>query len=323
MGVVFHADAEPRASRRDYWQHVLDGTFGPAVLRMHGDLGAGDRLRLADAGAVRVAELSISGRNVAERAWTHIRGLDRELYKVAVHARGRAVVEQEDRRSAPSPGDLTFVDLSRPCRWDYASAEFVSVAFPRALLPLPPDRLAPLTGLRIPGDRGLGALVVSVARQLPDRLDECSPADRARLGATVVDLVTAILASRIEGGRGVPPSSRPRALLMRVLAFIEERLGDPELSPAHIAAAHHISVSYLYRLFGAEERPVAEWIRLRRIDRARHDLLDPALRHTPVSAIATRWGFTSAAQFSRAFRTAHGLPPGEYRAALGGGARRD
>jgi AraC-like DNA-binding protein len=313
MSVVFRADAEPLTSRADYWQHVLEDTFGPAELRVYGELGSGDRLRVGDAGVVRVFELSISGRNEAERARSHIRRLDRELYKIHVQARGRSVVEQDGRQAVLAPGDLTFADLSRPCRWDYSSAQFVSVAFPRAVLPLPEDQLTRLTGVRIPGDRGLGALVSSLARQLPERLDDCGAADQARLGTAVFDLVTAALAARLDRAQDVPPASCQRTLLLRIHAFIEERLGDPGLSPTMIAARHYISMRYLYKLFETEQKTVAGWIRRRRLERCRRDLLDPALQAQPVHAIGARWGFTSAAHFGRVFRAAYGLPPGEFR----------
>ena len=58
---------------------------------------------------------------------------------------------------------------------------------------------------------------------------------------------------------------------------------------------------------------VARWIRQRRLERCRHDLADPELASQPVAAIAARWGYSSASDFSRAFRAAHGLPPAEYR----------
>jgi AraC-like DNA-binding protein len=109
--------------------------------------------------------------------------------------------------------------------------------------------------------------------------------------------------------------------LRRVHGFIEARLGDPGLSPGTIAAAHSISPRYLYKLFETQGTGVAAWIRRRRLERCRRDLLDPALADRPVSAIAARWGLTNAAHFSRAFRAAYGAAPSEYR--LTGGGRWD
>ena len=109
------------------------------------------------------------------------------------------------------------------------------------------------------------------------------------------------------------PESRRHALLTTVQAFIQEHLGDPGLSPAVIAAAHHISLRSLHQLFHDEGLTVAGWIRRRRLESCRRDLSDPALATRPVAAIAARWGFSSAGDFSRVFRAVHGLPPAEYR----------
>ncbi|KAB1973040.1 helix-turn-helix domain-containing protein, partial [Streptomyces triticiradicis] len=46
---------------------------------------------------------------------------------------------------------------------------------------------------------------------------------------------------------------------------------------------------------------------------ARRDLADPALRGLPVHVLAARWGYRRASDFTRAFRSAYGLPPTEYR----------
>jgi AraC-like DNA-binding protein len=102
--------------------------------------------------------------------------------------------------------------------------------------------------------------------------------------------------------------------MLRVHAFIEARLGDPELTPGAIAAAHHISFRYPHRLFEPQETTVAGWIRRRRLERCRRDLLDPALRWQPVAPIGARWGLANPAHFGRAFRAAYGVPPAEYRA---------
>ena len=110
------------------------------------------------------------------------------------------------------------------------------------------------------------------------------------------------------------PEARRHALLTTVQAFIQQHLSDPGLSPAGVAAAHHISLRALHQLFHDQGLTVACWTRHRRLECCRRDLSDPALASRPVAAIAARWGFSSAGDFTRAFRAVHGLPPSQYRA---------
>jgi AraC-like DNA-binding protein len=312
MSTLLAADDVPAASRRDYWHHALDDTIGPLELRTEG-LDARDRIRAGAVGALHVVDLTTGSAGVAGLTARSLRGSDTDLCKIDALVRGRGVVEQDGRQARVEPGDLVFVDLSRPVQWAMSPMRIVAVVFPRGLLPLRRDDTATLTGTRIAGDRGVAALVSSLARELADRLDDEAAAGGMRLGTAVLDLVSAGLASRLDRADAIAPDTRRRALLNRVHAFIEERLGDPELSPGMIAAAHHVSVRYLYRLFEDQGTSVAACIRQRRLERCRHDLLDPALRQLQVRAIGARWGMPDATHFSRAFRRAYGVPPGEYR----------
>jgi AraC-like DNA-binding protein len=263
---------------------------------------------------VSVGELSQTMPGGARRAARHLRGAEPELYKIDVLARGSGVVEQSGREARLGPGDLTLVDLARPAGWAMSSSlRNVAMVFPAAMLPLRRDEVARLTAVRIPGDRGSGALVSSLARQLVAHLDDGRPAERGRLGTAVLDLLTVALADRLERREELAPETRERALLVHVRAFVEERLGDPGLSPGTIAAAHHVSLRYLHKLFETEQTTIAAWIRQRRLERCRRDLLDPALRSWPVSAIGARWGLTNPAHFSRLFRAAYGVAPAEFR----------
>lgn len=117
----------------------------------------------------------------------------------------------------------------------------------------------------------------------------------------------------LRGMAAVPPPTNRVVLVRRIYAFMEERLGDHELSPGGIAAAHNISLRYLHKLFEPEDATVAGWIRRRRMERCARDLTDPALVRRPASAIAARWGFPNAAHFNRLFRAHYGVPPGEFR----------
>jgi AraC-like DNA-binding protein len=214
------------------------------------------------------------------------------------------------------PGDFTLMDLCRPSEVGICGElhEVLAVQFPHAALPLGHDELSRLTAVPISGQSGLGASISSLARHLGRQLDGSGGTDGARLAGALMDLVIVALAQRLDRGAAVAPAARKRALLMSVQTFIEQHLTDSRLSPSMIAAAHHISLRSLHKLFeGQTTSTVCRWILERRLERCRGELLDPARSHVPVSATAFGWGFADAAHFSRAFEDAYGQPPAEYR----------
>lgn len=313
MSIEFRAEDESVASRVERLRHVIEDSVVPLEYEPCVDAGqVTDRVLFKDLGLVRVVALTGTPARV-RRSPRLIRRRDPDLCKIDVVVHGEVCVGQSTRQARLGPGDFTFVDLSRPCTWriDSTSAA-VAVMFPRSALPLRPDDLGDLCGLRMSGQSGFGALVSSMARALPGSVDGEIAGD-VRLGTAVTDLLGAALATRIGRDSALPPHTVQHALLLRIQAFVEQRLGDPDLTPATIAAAHHISLRYLYKLFAARGVPVSEWIRRRRLDRCRRDLLDPSLSNHSVSAIVARWGLTNAAHFNRLFRAAYDTPPGEFR----------
>jgi len=95
--------------------------------------------------------------------------------------------------------------------------------------------------------------------------------------------------------------------------FIDRHLADPDVTPEVIARAHHISVRYLHRLFEAEDITVSRWIQRRRLQECRRELARREVAGRTIAAVARRWGFTSAAHFSRVFRATYGMSPVEWR----------
>ncbi|WP_338894343.1 helix-turn-helix domain-containing protein [Streptomyces sp. TG1A-60] len=168
----------------------------------------------------------------------------------------------------------------------------------------------------------MGALLATTVRQALRQAAALTPADTGRLSGIVVDLVDAVLAHELESGPETAPSCTGETMLLRVRDFMLRHLADPKLSPAIIAAAHSMSVRSLHRLFEAEGATVSAWIRERRLEHCRRDLADPLRGRQPIRAIAARRGFTDQASFSRAFRSAYGLSPQEYRQQCFGGWER-
>ncbi|MFF5535924.1 helix-turn-helix domain-containing protein [Streptomyces cinerochromogenes] len=189
----------------------------------------------------------------------------------------------------------------------------VGLEVPKALLPLPRGQVDKAARLRLSAQTGFGSLLAHLLTQLASGTDSYAPADGPRLGTVVVDLLSALIAHALDSDSSLPPETRRQTLFPRIRAFVLGHLNDPGLTPPAIAAAHHISTSYLHRLFQQQGLTVSGWIRRQRLEHARRDLADPALRGTPVHVIASRWGFPQAADFSRAFRNAYGMPPKDDR----------
>ena len=93
--------------------------------------------------------------------------------------------------------------------------------------------------------------------------------------------------------------------------FAQQRLGDPELGPEQIAAAHFVSTRYVHKLFAATGSGVSAWIREQRMERARDDLRQSG--DASIGSIASRWGYCDPASFSRAFRQTYGCSPRDMR----------
>jgi AraC-like DNA-binding protein len=311
---VVRAADSARKIRLDDWRQAVEDNLGPMDIVLDEGPDHRDEIASVDLGTVRVTESS-SGPGEARRTARHVRRSDLGLLQLVVVVRGTSVGEQPGWRTELGPGELSLADLSRPLRCVHKARRAIFVTFPRALLAR--ADVSPMIGARIPGDRGTGALIGAMVRQLPRLAEAGNGAHAARLGAAVVDVLAAALAARHDTASAVPVESHRNALRVRVHAFIDEHLGEPGLSPATIARSQHISVRYLHKLFESETVSVAALIRQRRLDRCRRELLDPGLVHRPVSAIAARWGFPSTAHFTRAFREVHGLPPAEFRSTFG------
>jgi AraC-like DNA-binding protein len=255
----------------------------------------------------------------ARRTAALVRRSDPELYQVALTLRGRQGVAQVGREALVGTGEVTVYESSRPydalaLPTDGSTVEGIVVNVPRAMAPLPAARMDRLLAVSLPGATGTGALLARFLHGVIAESAAYEPGEAARLGALVVDLIALFLARHADCVSGTVPSGDQRAALRAsVRFFIERHLGDPDLTPATIAAAHHISVRYLHLLFQHEGVPVAAWVRRRRLEQCRRDLADPGLARVPIHAIAARWGPRRPEEFSKAFRAAYGRTPSDYR----------
>lgn len=325
MAVLVDTRSVPPAERFECWHEAASKiffplriereravpTFGPFFGRVLGH-------RLGPIQAYRVT----GDPNTCIRTPLGIRAGDPEELQLHLVRRGNCRVSQQDRAGVLVPGDLCTQDTSRPYTIDIINGradepfELIVFNFPKYLLGPHADHISTRTAMRIAGDSGLAARIGPFLTGLLDGLDDGSVAESDGLTDSMVGLLRSLFSS----GRPAVPSDPAALLLRRIHAYIEQHLAEPGLGPEQIAGAHFISVRYLHKLFQHEGTSVSKLVQLRRLERCRRDLADPALAGHTIESVCSAWGMTNADHFSRVFRAAYGCPPRRWRArALGGG----
>ncbi|WP_198351826.1 helix-turn-helix domain-containing protein [Streptomyces typhae] len=318
LHTVFDGDSVPAADRFDAWREASAQALLPTLMDQVGCDGAHDEfragLRAAGLGPVQLADLTY-GPLRARRTPRLIRASDPEHYLLSLIRDGSQGYAAVTGDATLHPGDLLLHDTTQPFTAhvpDAARYASTIIQIPRALVPLPADRVRDLVGIPVPGHDPLGALLRQFLIGLTTAHD-LTPADSVRLGTVLLDLFTALVARLLDDTPAPAQATHREALLLRIRQYVEHHLEDQEMTPASVAAAHHISVRHLHSVFEGQTTGVAGTIRIRRLERCRRELADPALVEEEVRAIAARWGFARATDFSRAFRREYGMSPREFR----------
>ncbi|MFI8930467.1 helix-turn-helix domain-containing protein [Streptomyces sp. NPDC053474] len=322
LTVLHSAVVEPE-HRFEWWRELISQDVAPTRITTDHAEDFPATAGVARLGAVRLTVMSFPAIR-SERTPALIRYSDPEDYQLTL-IRGTEMWITQDRNEARmAAGDLVLWSTSLPFdgRGLAGSHGGISKAIilhlPRIGLPLPTAKVDRLLANAVPGRTGMAGILarhlLSVAEDAA-RLEESAA---ARVGIATWELATAFLGDWADARDRVPPESGDRMRLARIDAFIDANLCDPRLTPAAIAAHHHLSVRTLHWLFRHREETVAATIRHRRLARCRADLVADRYAAVPIHTIAARWGFTSAAAFSRVFRREYGISPREFRSMAGG-----
>ncbi|QKW09173.1 helix-turn-helix domain-containing protein [Streptomyces sp. NA04227] len=301
------------------WQELARSSPTPTEIRTEDPDGFDARVKLLQLGETQVS-YAHCGSLWSARTERLIRDRDAELYKLSLPLQGHSVLVQSGRTAVAAPGQFVLASSSLPYEGGNTMAQgpsrIVQIRVPRGQLPLPARTVDRMLATPLPAKAGFGHLLHRFLTTLETDSGQYGPNDGVRLGMVLLDLCAGLLTHFAEDERALSPEAHRRQLFLRTQDFVRRNLGEPDLSPETVAAAHHISVRHLYRLFAEHDLAVGSWIRHQRLEHCRRDLEDPGQYHLPVQVFAARWGFSHPAAFSRAFRTAYGTAPREYRERL-------
>lgn len=312
MSSITTPSEENTATRLEFWRDLVSRSFVPLEIEPREGPDFHAQLRIARVGPVQVTVVTTPPHTARTR---RLIGSDASDHvKVSLQLTGHCVLTQGDHQAELKPGELALYDTRHPYTLDTdRPGHSLALMFPRAMLRMPERDLARVTAISVSCSDGLGTVVRPFLYGLARQVDELESLGTPRLADNVADLVGTLLAEHTGVDRTPRYDDGRQMLTRRILAYMEQRLADPELGPDQVAAAHHISRRYLYKLLAEQGCTVSGWIREHRLARCRRDLADPTLSHLPVGAIGSRWGFPGPAHFSHAFKTAYGISPSEAR----------
>ncbi|MGH8863127.1 MAG: helix-turn-helix domain-containing protein [Burkholderiales bacterium] len=218
-----------------------------------------------------------------------------------------------------APGDIaygpTFADATLSFPRDVRQL-FINVQ----RLTLNPRVFAPLS-LRLgclQGQFGINRVLSSMLLSLAAVIDEVSSEDLRPVELSLTEFLITALGGEKEafGLGGVAGAKASR--LHRICQGIESVLGNPGLTLGTVAERERVSTRYLQKLFAEAGNSFSHYLRTRRLDRCRADLISPLHSELSISEICFRWGFNSSAHFSRVFHKEYGVSPRDYRQLAGG-----
>jgi acetamidase/formamidase/AraC-like DNA-binding protein len=170
-----------------------------------------------------------------------------------------------------------------------------------------------LRAARLPCDTGIGHVFSGFLASVAETIESLSSAEIRPLELALSEFLVASLAGHEHKGSVGSLTPSQAAIFSRVCRYVETNLGDPDLSVNMLALEERVSPRYVQKLFEAAGQSFSNYLRSRRLDRCRAELVDPLYEKTSVSDICFRWGFNDPAHFSRVFRERYGASPRTFR----------
>lgn len=290
-----------------YWEEQCRANLVGLRCSLHADEGLLAQQICVDAGPLRLGRTRANS-HVIERTSEMIRAFPQESIFVNLILSGGIFMYQRGHHAKLQAGDMLVYDARYPyILGGSPSFDLIHVDIPADIFRARLARADLGKPFQISAANGTNRLYHRTLSKLLLGLIDGQPAG-ADIDHQVCDLLGATM-GRATGEAGLSVLSTTHLLAAK--AYVEEHLDEEGLRANDIAQAVGVSERHLRRLFAAQGVSLADYLLGRRLDRARLALQDPQQRSATVAETAYRFGFSSHAHFSRAFKQHFGLTPSE------------
>ena len=238
-----------------------------------------------------------------------------DLYHLQILLRGRCLWQGRDGARCYGPGELMLLNPAEPVDLVYSDdCEKFIVKLPVTLL----ARVCQAQGWTLPGE-GIRFARPKAQRPSGDILDLlaliCREAEENLPSGFhepyLQILVVKLLLQLPSNLRPQVARAEPGGRFAQLLDYLEAHLGEA-LRPRQLAAQVHLSERALFGLFQREVgcTPL-EFVRRRRLERARAALLDPRAPARSVTEVALAHGFLHLGRFAQQYKARFGESPSD------------
>ncbi|MGD1956825.1 MAG: helix-turn-helix domain-containing protein [Sphingomonadales bacterium] len=300
------------AQKLSFWRDYVCQTFVDLNCENAAKDSFEGEITSRDAGDMRYSNVWSRPQRVV-RDKSRISRSNDDCFLVSMQLTGQGHVIQAGRTATLNPGEFALYDVTRPYSLIFeGDYQQLVLTLPRKTLLERFSEAESTTAVAVSGSHSATQLATTLFTQISTHLPQLDSFTVQKLQSDAVDLLVDAL--RMQTAATLPQQGQSQTLLtQRILRFIDANLGDTELRPETIAAAHGISERYLRKLFESRTLGVADYIWRRRLEHARLDLCNPNKAHISLASIAFDWAFKDPSHFSRAFKSAFGLSPREAR----------
>ncbi|MGX9145671.1 helix-turn-helix domain-containing protein [Mesorhizobium sp. 128a] len=242
------------------------------------------------------------------RSAAKLRSSSIDHWYIALPRTGRSWTEVDRRVAEGQPGRLEIRSLGYPFRGRTTDSESLFLYLPRDLFSDVAATLDAKNNSILLGN--FASLLVDYVNSVEARLRSLTAEDLPRIVHATRSMIIACLAPPAEHAAAAEQLAGV-ALMERARRYVQNNLDTPHLTPDSMCRALGVSRSRLYQLF-EPSGGVLHYIQSRRLLAAHIALSDPADSRRIVE-IAEAFGFSSAANFSRAFSKEFGYSPREGR----------
>jgi AraC-like DNA-binding protein len=230
-----------------------------------------------------------------------------DLYTVYLQRRGRTLINQCDQSIEFQRNDIVLSD----CRQPYSAK--LSNDGHRAVALLPRDMIewrAPWLRDRPLSKLNTNSPFLELARQHFMHLvsGKLSETESSLLTDNLCNLLALASATGVE-----PDRMRPELQLQAMVAFCQQNLHRPDLTPQVVAVYCGVSVRTLHLRFKTLGQTFGSWLLEARLNACSRALKDPYQTALTISEIAYSCGFNDLSHFNKTFRTRFGMTPREFR----------